>query len=136
MDLSNRSQVVYPLGGGCLRDEQTVLGCEIAVAKRDHAIAAKRAAPQWTTFWPAFGICEQPFDEALSHPAVMNQKGQIDVDQRIGCRKPLPRESRTAKAIDDPFILAQQIGVRLSEFVLRDFDAPRSELHHVHDVEW
>jgi hypothetical protein len=54
----------------------------------------------------------------------MNQKRQIDVDQRIGGREPLPRESRTAKTIDDPFIPAQQIGVRLQEFMLRDFDTP------------
>jgi hypothetical protein len=59
----------------------------------------------------------------------MNQKRQIDVDQRISGREPLPRESSTAKTVDDPFIPTQRIGVRLQEFVLRDFDAPRSELH-------
>jgi hypothetical protein len=61
----------------------------------------------------------------------MNQKRQVDVDQRIGGREPLPRDSRTAKTIDDSFIPAQQIGVRLQEFVLRNFDAPRSESHHI-----
>src|SRR5262245_66380817 len=107
--------------GGCLHDEQTVLVCETAVAKRDDAIAAKRAAPQRTIFWPTFGVCEQPFDQALSYPAVMNQKRQIDVDQRIGGREPLPRESRAAEAIDDPFIPAQQFSVRRCEFLLRGF---------------
>src|SRR5262245_18700349 len=136
MDLSDRPQVVYPLGGDCLRSEQAVLGCEIAVAKRDDPIATKRAGPQWTAFRPALRVCEQPFDEALGHPGVMKQKWQIDVDQRIGGREPLPRENLTVKAIDDPLLSAQQTGVRLQELVAGYFDASRFELHHVHDVEW
>src|SRR5262245_13350379 len=136
MYLSNRPQVVYPLGGGCLRSEQPVLRCEIAVAKRDDPIAAKRAAPQWTAFRPALRVCEQPFDKALGHPDVMKQKWEVDIDQRIGGREPLPRESLTAKAIDDPLLSAQQIGVCLQELVLGYFDASRFELHHVHDVKW
>jgi hypothetical protein len=71
MDLSDRPQVVYPLGGGCLGNEQAVLGCEIAVTQRDDAIAAKRAAPQWTAPRPALRVYEQPFDEALGHPDVL-----------------------------------------------------------------
>ena len=80
--------------------------------------------------------CEQPFDKALGHPDAMKQKWQVDIDQRIGSREPLPRESLTAKAIDDPLLLTQQIGVRLQELVLGYFDASRFELHHVHDVKW
>src|SRR5262245_47090362 len=41
--------------------------------------------------------CEQPFDKALGHPDAMKQKWQVDIDQRIGSREPLPRESLTAK---------------------------------------
>jgi hypothetical protein len=44
-------------------------------------------------------------------------------------------ESRTAKPIYDPLTSAQQIGVRLQELVLRNFDAPRSELHHIDNIE-
>src|SRR5215470_14530086 len=55
-DVTNRSQVVYLFRGRGLGDKLTVLGGEAAVAKRDHAIAAKRAAPQWTIFWPAFRV--------------------------------------------------------------------------------
>jgi hypothetical protein len=31
MDLSDRPQVAYPLGGGCLGNELAVLWCEITV---------------------------------------------------------------------------------------------------------
>ena len=136
LDAPVEVRVSGPLEGGCVRNEQTVPGRETTVAKRDDTIAAKRAAPQWTAFRPALRVCKQDFDEALGHPGVMHQEWQIDVDQRIGGSESFPRESRTAKTIDDPLILAQQIGVRLQELVLGDFYAPRSELHHVHDVEW
>src|SRR5215472_18678302 len=108
----------------------------MTMAKRDDAIAAQRAAPQWTGFRPAFRVCEQPFDEPLGHPGVMNKERQIDVDQRIGEREPLPGESRAAKTVDDPLIATQHIGVQLQEFIRRDFCAPRSELHQVYDVKW
>ena len=43
------------------------------MAKRDDAVAAKRPAPQWTIFWPAFRVSKQSLDEALGHPAVVRQ---------------------------------------------------------------
>src|SRR5262249_36079101 len=89
MDLRERPQVVYPLGGGCLRNEQTVLGCEITMAKRDDAIAAKRAAPQGTALRPALRVCKQPLDEALGHPGVMNEKA-------ADLRRPMYRRPRIA----------------------------------------
>jgi hypothetical protein len=43
----------------------------------------------------------------------MDPKRQIDVDQRVGGREPLPGGSHGAEAIDDPFVATQDIGVRL-----------------------
>ena len=136
MDLSDRPQVVCALGRGRVRNKQTVLGREITVAKRNDPITAERALPQRTAFRPSPWGGENPFGEALGYPSVVTQKGEIDVDQRIRGREPLPSECRTAETIDDPLIPAQQIGVRLQEFVLGNFDASRGELHHVHYVEW
>jgi len=65
----------------------------------------------------------------------MSEERQINVNQRIGDRKPFPGSRHVAEAVDDPFVTPQEIGVRLQEFVMRDFRAAGPELHHVHDVE-
>src|SRR5215207_1122200 len=96
--------MMYPLRGGCLSNELTVLGREIAVAKRDDVVTAERAAPQWTIFRPAFWACEHPFNQALGHPAVVNPQRQIFVDKRIGHREPLPSRSHISKAINNPLV--------------------------------
>jgi hypothetical protein len=54
----------------------------------------------------------------------MREERQIDVYKRIGGGEPLPSERRTAEAIDDPFVLAQETGVRLQELLVRDSEAP------------
>jgi hypothetical protein len=56
------------------------------------------------------------------------------MDQRIGGGEPLPGNRHIAKPVDDPFVTAEDIGVRLQEFVMRDFCAARPELHYVHDI--
>jgi hypothetical protein len=64
----------------------------------------------------------------------MGRERQIDVDQRIGGGEPLPGR-RNAKSVNDPFVTAQQLGVRLEVFVVRDFAAIGFELDHVEGIE-
>jgi hypothetical protein len=42
----------------------------------------------------------------------MHGERQIDVDERVGACEALPCERRAAVAVDDPFVLSQEVGVR------------------------
>jgi len=88
------------------------------------------------THAPALGACEEPFDEALGHPPVVNQERQIRVDQRIGCGESLPNGWHTAKTIDDPLVTVDEIGVYLQVFIVRDWLTIGFKLDHVHGKQW
>src|SRR6266508_882708 len=68
------------------------------MAKPKHPVAVHSAAPHRTVFRPALRSYEQAFDQALCHPPVVSDERQIDVDQRVGFREPLPGRSNAAKA--------------------------------------
>ena len=135
MDLRGRPQVVRAFGSGRFRNKLTVLGRQVTVALRNDLITGERAFPQRTAFGPSLRVGEYPFHEALGYPCVVAQKGKIDIDQRVRDSEPLPSEGRTPETINNPTIPGQQIGVRLQELMLGNFDASRRELHHIHDVE-
>ena len=56
----------------------------------------------------------------------MGENGQVDVDKRIGRGKPLLGQWYAFKAVDDPSILANDIGVDFTVFLWRD---PSAILH-------
>jgi hypothetical protein len=66
----------------------------------------------------------------------MRDEGQIDVDQRVGFCEPLPGRSNTAKAVNDPLVLAQQVRMRLQVLFVRNFTATGPELDRVQRVQW
>ena len=105
------------------------------MAKPNHLVAVHRAAPHRTVFRPALRCCEQAFDQALCHPPVVRGERQIDVDQRVGFREPLPGRSNTAKAVDDPLVLAQQVRMRLQVLFVRNSRRRRPELDHVQRIQ-
>ena len=77
------------------------------MAQPNHAIAIHGAAPQGAIRWPALRIYEQALDEALGNPPAVSQQRQVNVDQRVRHRTPLPGRSNTAKTIDDPGVATQ-----------------------------
>jgi hypothetical protein len=78
-----------------------------------HPVAGQRAAPYGAILWPALRIYEKALDEALCDPPEMRGKGQVNVNERISCREPLPGRRDTAKAVDDPLISVEEVCVYL-----------------------
>ncbi len=83
------------------------------MAEPDDAVAVDSAAPHRTVFRPAFGFYEEPLDESLSHPSIVNVKWEINVDQRISNGKPLPGGGSTTKTVNDPLVTVNQLFVCL-----------------------
>jgi hypothetical protein len=99
----------------------TVFWGQISVASRDHAIAVDCATPHWAILWPALWGDKQTFDEPLGNPPVVSYERQIDMDQRICCGDSFPRRSDTSKAVNDPFLAAEEISVSFEILLMRDF---------------
>src|SRR5262245_53176102 len=89
----------------------------------DHAIAVQRAAPYRTVFRPAIRVAKQALDEALCDPPVMRKHWQVDVDQCVGSGEPLPRRYDTAKAVDDPLIPPEDVGVHSQKLLMWELAA-------------
>ena len=106
------------------------------MAKPKDPVAADSAAPHRTVFRPALRSYEQTFDQALCHPPVVRDERQINVDQRVGFGEPLPGRINTAKAVNDPLVLAQQVRMRLQVLLVRNFAATSPILDGVQRVQW
>ncbi|MGQ0555607.1 MAG: hypothetical protein ACT4PN_06655 [Nitrospiraceae bacterium] len=118
--LARGLQMVHPFCCSRFSHELRVLGCHVAMAEGDHAVAGERTAPHGTVLRPSLWIYQHAFDEPLGHPQIMNHEGEIDIDQRIGRSKPLPCRSNTTEPIDDPLLVLQKSGMDLQVFAVRD----------------
>jgi hypothetical protein len=82
--------------------ETIALAYQASMTEPNHPVAVQCAAPHGAILWPALRISKKALHEALCDPPVMRQKGQVDVNERIGCVEPLPCRRDTAIAINDP----------------------------------
>jgi hypothetical protein len=106
-----RPQVMNALRRRRLRHTLPVPGRQAAMAKPDDLVAGHRAAPDRAPVWPALRRRENTLEETLRHPPVMSQQMEVNVDQSIGKAEPFRGRLQTTKAIDDPSILLQNLGV-------------------------
>src|ERR1700751_5456392 len=97
----------------------------------EHPVAGQCAAPDGAILGPALRISKKALGEALGDPSEMGKKGQVDVNERIGCGEPLPRRRDTAKAINDPLISVEEVCVDLQVLLMRDRAAACSELDFI-----
>jgi len=104
------------------------------MAEPDHTVALQRAAPDRTLIRPALWIHEKTLDEAFGDPSVMSEQRKIYVDERVGRHKPLPRRRHAPKAIDDPSIPRQQIGVCVQIVLVRDLTSATPVLDDVERI--
>ena len=107
-----RLQMVNPLGRRGISDKLTIPRRQPAMTEPKHPVAAQRTAPHGAILRPAVRISKKALDEAHCDPPVMRKKRQVDVNERISCREPLPGRCDTAKAINDPLISVEEVGVR------------------------
>ena len=118
LHLSGRPQVVNPFRTCHISDKLPISGRQPAMTEPKDAVAVHGAAPHGAILRPALRVYEKALDEALRHPPVMRKKGQVNVDQRIRRREPLPGRGNTAKAINDPLVSAEKVGVYLQVLVM------------------
>ena len=78
---------------------------------------------QWTVFGPALWIHEKALNEAFGY----------NVDQRVSCCESFPSRRDTPKAINDPLIPCQEIGVGPEILLVRDLIAATPVLD---SIEW
>src|SRR5579863_1069940 len=121
--------MVNPLRSCGTGDELSVSRRQPSVTTPKHLVTVDRALPYRTIFRPALRSYEETRDQALGHPPMMRDERQIDIDQRVGLREPFPGGGDGAKAVDDPFVLPQQIRMRFQVLLLRDFAAAGPKLH-------
>lgn len=112
--------MVNPLGRRGISDKLTIPRRQPAMAEPKHPVAAQRTAPHGAILRPAVRISKKALDEAHCDPPVMRKKRQVDVNERISCREPLPGRCDTAKAINDPLISVEEVGVDLEILLVRD----------------
>jgi len=65
----------------------------------------------------------------------VREEREVEIDQGVGDREPLPRRGDGAEPIDDPLVAAEEIGVGPQVLVVRHRGSACLELHHVDDVE-
>ncbi len=85
----------------------------MAIAEPDHTVAVQRAAPNRAAFRPTLWIHEEALKEAFGYPPVMSEQREVYVDQRVSRRESFPSRRDAPKAINDPLIPRQEIGVCL-----------------------
>jgi hypothetical protein len=102
---------------------------------QDHSVAVQRAGPHGTILGPALWTFEKALGEALRDPPVVHQNGQVDVNQRVGGREPLPSRGDTAKAIDDPIVSAEEVCVFAQVLLARNLSATRLVLDSIERVQ-
>src|SRR5216684_741048 len=115
----------------------------MSMTEPNHPVAVQCAAPHGAILWPTLRIPEKALHEALCDTPVMRQKGQVDVNERIGCLEPLLRQRNTVIAINDPPISLEEVRVNLHILLMRDLAAillfqsiaAYAELDHIQRIE-
>jgi hypothetical protein len=95
----------------------------MSMTEPNHPVAGQRAAPHRSILWPTLRISKKTLHQAFCDPPVMRQKGQVDVNERIGCIEPLPCRRDTVIAINDPSISLEEVRVKLQILLLWDLAA-------------
>ena len=88
---------------------------------------------QWTVFGPTLWIHEKALNEAFGYPPEVSEQGEANVDQRVSCCESFPSRRDTPKAINDPLIPPQEIGVGPEILLVRDLIAATPVLD---SIEW
>src|ERR1051325_2043905 len=100
-----------------------------------HLVARDRVAPDRAALRPALRIFEMTFDQTRGDEPMVRPKRQVDIDQCVGGREPLPGRQPTAKAVDDPLIALEQLGMALEVYLARQLAAAWAELDDVWRIE-
>src|SRR5262252_823993 len=93
------------------------------MAEPNHLVAFHCAAPQRAILRPSLRVYENALDEAFRYPPDVRSNGQVNVDQCIRGGESLPGRGNTAKAVNDPLVLAEEVGVYLQVLVMRNLAA-------------
>jgi hypothetical protein len=96
-----------------ISDKLPIPRSQMAIAEPDHTVAVQRAPPNRTVFRPTLWIHEEALYEAFGDPPVVSEQRQVYIDQCVGCRESFPSRWDAPKAINNPLIPHQQIGVCL-----------------------
>src|SRR5262249_20889241 len=123
LHLHTRFQMVNPLGQCLVGDELAIFRCQPAMAEPNHPVAVECALPDGAILRPTFRSAKQARGEALRDTPVVRKQGQVDVNQCVGHRKPLPCRCHAAIAVDYPLITAQDVSMEVQVLRFRELAA-------------